>query len=256
MSRRWTTPGPGLCATAALLMTATGCGLAPEHPLPDRGFALRYEKPAAADKAGHRFLRDGALADLAVAALNSSLDLPYPVTVVARSCHGEGTGYDPDTHRIELCYDDLAEERELFAAAGDANPDEPLSEVVRETIYHEAGHALIDALDLPDEGDRAEEDAADRFAQVLLLDHDPEGDATLLTAARAYELSAAAETTPDPSDEHAPDATRAESHRCAVYGAFPTRHKSLATPARTACPTTWTHTRDTWTHALTPYLRH
>ncbi|ARE74865.1 hypothetical protein B6R96_13650 [Streptomyces sp. Sge12] len=75
----------------------------------------------------------------------------------------------------------------------------------------------------------------------------PEGGTTLLTAARAYDLAAAADPTPDPDDEHAPDAARAESHRCAV--------PSLATAARADCPATWTRTRTTWTADLTPLLR-
>ncbi|MGW6704493.1 DUF4344 domain-containing metallopeptidase [Streptomyces sp. NPDC054956] len=247
MSRRWGIPG--LCATALLLASAAGCGW-PQEPLPDRGFVLRYEKPDPADDADHRFLTNWKTAEFTLADLNAWVDLPYRVMVVARSCHGEGTGYDPGTRRIELCYDDLAEQRDTVPR------DEDLSELVRETVYHEAGHALIDALDLPDEGARAEEDAADRFAQVALLLRDPEGDDTLLTAARAYDRSAAAERAPDPTDEHAPDATRAESHRCAVHGAFPGKHKDLATESRTTCTTTWTHTRDTWTHHLTPLLRH
>lgn len=238
-----------------LLLVATGCKLLPEEPLPEWGFGIRYEKPLAADKADYRFLRDWALVEFTVADLNAYLDLPYLVTVVGRSCRGEGTGYDPDAHRIELCYDDLAGQRELFARVRYANPDEPLSEVVRETIYHEAGHALIDALDLPDEGDRAEEDAADGFAQLMLLRGHPEGEETLLTAARAYDLEAEAHPAPDPSDEHAPDAARAESHRCAVYGDAAGRHKDLATPARADCAATWTRTRDTWTRNLAPLLR-
>lgn len=248
MNRRWAIPG--LCATAtALLMAVTGCELLPQEPAPARGFRLRYEKPAPSDGPDARFLQTWKPAEFTLADLNAYVELPYPVTVLAKSCHGEGTGYDPDTHRIELCYDDLTEQRELF-------DEEDLSQLVRETIYHEAGHALVDALDLPDDGDRAEEDAADRFAQVALLTRDPEGDGTLLVAARAYELSAAADPAPDPTDEHAPDAARAESHRCAVHGAFPTRNKSLAAPSRADCRATWTRTRDAWIHDLAPLLRH
>ncbi|WP_328300494.1 DUF4344 domain-containing metallopeptidase [Streptomyces sp. NBC_00435] len=251
MNREWGTRE--LCATAALLLAAaTGCKLPPPENVPEQGFRLHYEKPAPADKDNARYLRTWQLAELVLADLNAYVDLPHPVTVVAKSCQGEGTGYDPDTRRIDLCYDDLTEERELFTRAGRTTGDEELSEVVRETIYHEAGHAVIDALDLPDEGARAEEDAADRFAEVALLLRDPEGDDTLLTAARAYDLSAATDPATDPTDEHAPDAARAESHRCAVHGAFPTRHKDLATPSRADCATTWTRTRDTWTTDLAP----
>ncbi|WP_404957101.1 DUF4344 domain-containing metallopeptidase [Streptomyces sp. 147326] len=262
MTLRWRTLA--LCAAALVPVTA---GCAPQEPAPADGFALRYEKPAAADRAGYRFLRNRAVADLVLADLNGYLALPYGITVVARSCSGEGTGYDPAEPRIELCYDDLAEERALFEQAGSHTSDEQLAEVVRETLYHEAGHALVDALDLPDKGARAEEDAADDFARLMLLRGHPEGEETLLTAARAYDLAAAADPVPDPEvpmdlegleaaeDEHAPPAARAEAHRCAVQAEAPTRHPSLATPSRAACAATWTKARDAWTRDLAPFLR-
>ncbi|MFD6971709.1 DUF4344 domain-containing metallopeptidase [Streptomyces sp. NPDC059949] len=239
-----------LCATA-VLTAAAGC----EPPPPDRGFVTRYEEPAAADRADADFLKQRRIAELVTTDLNAYLDVSHRITVLARSCEGEGSGYDPGTRRIELCYDDLTEDRKLFEAADHRPADEALAEVVRETLHHEAGHALVDALNLPvrDRG-RAEEDAADRFAQFMLL-RGPGGDRTLLTAARAYDLAAAADPTPDLDDEHAPDRDRAESHRCAVHGHAPDAHPSLATPPRADCPATWTRTRTTWTADLTPLLR-
>ncbi|MFD3700609.1 DUF4344 domain-containing metallopeptidase [Streptomyces sp. NPDC058646] len=240
-------------AAAVLLLPVTGCAAQP----PGGGFVLRYEQPAPADRDSSRFLKDRAPAESTLADLEAYVALPYRVTVTARSCAGEGTGYDPARHRIELCYDDLAEERALFRQAGSRDPDGDLAEVVRETLLHEAGHALVDALDLPLDGDRAEEDAADRFAQLMLVRGGPEGEHALLTAARGYELDAAADPArgPDPSDEHAPPAVRAESHRCAVHGAAPARHPDLATPARAHCATTWARTQATWTRDLSPLLR-
>ncbi|MFD9335892.1 DUF4344 domain-containing metallopeptidase [Streptomyces sp. NPDC060028] len=247
----------GLCAALlSLSATATAC----EVPLPEKGFVVvRHEKAAAADAESARFLKQWGIDTMSVDQLNAYVDLPYRVTVVSRSCAGEGTGYDPDAHRIELCYDDFTEDLELLrragAGAGTATGDEALSDLVRETLYHEAGHALLDALDLPDEGDRAEEDAADRFARLMLLGEGKSGETALLTAARGYDLAAADAPETDPQDEHAPDAERAEAHRCAVYGAAPARHEDLATPARAGCGATWIRTRDTWTRDLAPLLR-
>ncbi|MFI7358469.1 DUF4344 domain-containing metallopeptidase [Streptomyces avidinii] len=238
-----------LCATA--LLVPAGC----EPPPYAGGFVPSYEEPAAADRDSAGFLKQRRLVELVTADLNAYLDVPHRITVVARSCAGEGSGYDPTTRRIELCYDDLAEDRKLFEDADRRPADGPLAEVVRETLLHEAGHALIDALDLPvrDRG-RAEEDAADRFARFMLL-RAPEGDRALLTAARAYDLAAAADPTPDPDDDHAPDPARAESHRCAVYGHAPTTHPSLSTGPRADCPATWARTRDAWLKDLAPLLR-
>lgn len=236
----------------ALLAATAGCELLPKEPVPTRGFWLRYEKPAAADRDDARFLKQWILADMIVGGLNDYVDLPHLVTVVVRSCHGEGSGYAPQARRIDFCYDDLGKQRELFARAESFLYDEDLADLVYEMLYHEVGHALIDVLHLPAGGDRAEGDAADRFAQ-LMLNGSKEGAESLLLAARAYDLSAAFD--PAPSGEHAPPAARAESHRCAVYGASPARHKNLATPSRTNCAATWTRTRDTWTHDLAPLLR-
>lgn len=249
MGKRWGTWG--LCA-AILLVPAARC----EPQLPEKGFVVRRERPAAADQDSARFLRQRRIDELAAAELNAFVELPYRVTLVARSCAGEGTGYDPESRRIELCYDDLAEELELFGRAGAVPGFEELADVVRETVFHEAGHALIDALDLPDDGARAEEDAADRFARLMLLGEGAGGEKTLLTAARSYDLAAADTPDADPRDEHAPDTVRAEAHRCAVYGAAPARHKDLATPERADCATTWLQTRTAWTHDLAPLLRH
>lgn len=241
-----------LCAALLLPAPLTAC----QQPPPTPGFAAHQEEPAPADRAGAAVLKQHRIAETVTADLNAYLDLPHRIEVVARSCAGEGSGYDPAAHRIELCYDDLTEDRALFEDAGAGPTDEQLAALARETLYHEAGHALIDTLGLPVPGDRAEEDAADRFAQLMLLrEGRPDGERTLLTAARGYDLAAAAHPEPDPDDEHAPDPARAESHRCATYGAAPTRNPDLATPLRTHCPHTWPRTRDAWTRDLAPFLR-
>lgn len=239
---------------SALLLTAllTSC----QQPPPATGFVPHHEQPAPDDREIATLLKGRRLTQTVTADLNTYLDLPHRIEVTTRSCAGEGSGYDPETQRVELCYDDLTEDRELFERAGEAPTDETVAAMARETLYHEAGHALIDTLHLPAPDARAEEDAADRFAQLMLLrDGRPEGEKTLLTAARAYDLAAAAHPEPDPEDEHAPDPARAESHRCATYGAAPPHHPTLATPARTHCPHTWTTTRDAWTRDLAPFLR-
>ncbi|OKK20832.1 hypothetical protein AMK16_10470 [Streptomyces sp. CB00455] len=277
---------------ASLLCLAPATAGCTKEP-PASGFVPRLGTPAAADRYGARLLEQRRLVQKAAEDLNAYVVLPYRVTVLARSCAGEGTGYDPATRTIELCYDDLAQDRDLFTRGHPLAPDAPpdaspggapeapgapsagsaartgdevadqiadqvadqVAEVVRETLYHEAGHALAEVRHLRFDDDRAEEDAADRFARLMLLREGPEGEHALLTAARAYDLAAAADPAPDPTDEHAPDAVRAESHRCAVYGAAPARHPDLATPSRATCPTAWPPARDTWTHALDPLLR-
>ncbi|MFF5702291.1 DUF4344 domain-containing metallopeptidase [Streptomyces sp. NPDC012794] len=238
MTPRWT----ALALCAALLAASSGCGKEPPAP----GFAIRYEDPDRPDEDHAALLRSRRPVERAVEALNAYLRLPARVTVLARSCAGEGTGYDPDARRIELCYDDLAEERALL---GD---DEAAADVTTETVHHEAGHALIDLLGLPVASDRAEEDAADRFAAFMLIREGPRGERALRAAAEAYRLSPPADPGPD---EHAPPAARAAAHLCLLHGAAPDRHPDPA-PRPHACTPTWPTVRDTWTQALTPLLRH
>ncbi|MEU7551204.1 DUF4344 domain-containing metallopeptidase [Streptomyces sp. NPDC044571] len=238
-------------AAVLLMLVLTGSGCA--QPPAGRGFEVRYEAPAAADGADARFLRERRTAERAADALNAYLDLPYRVTLMARSCAGEGSGYDPQARRIELCYDDLAEDRALFEAAGRRPAGDAVEAVVAETVHHEAGHALVDALDLPVGGDRAEEDAADRFAALMLLREGPSGEAKLRTAAEAYEL-AAAEGPGSGRDEHAPPATRAAAHRCLLYGAAPDRHPAPAAGEQ-GCAPSWPEVRAEWERAPGPLLR-
>ncbi|MCJ1677811.1 DUF4344 domain-containing metallopeptidase [Streptomyces sp. APSN-46.1] len=245
MSRRWGT----LTLCAALLLLATGC----ERPPSAAGFAVAYEEPDAAARDDARFLRERGIAEAAAAALNGYVDLPYRVTVLALSCGGEGSGYDPATRRIELCYEDLTEERELFEAAGRGPADEEAAAVMTETVYHEAGHALAAARGLRFDGDRAEEDAADRFAALMLIREGPDGERKLRIAAEAYDLTAAEPADPGP-DEHAPPAARAAAHRCLLHGAAPQRHPDLAARTR-GCAPAWPEARDAWTRDLAPLLK-
>ncbi|MEW2413713.1 DUF4344 domain-containing metallopeptidase [Streptomyces sp. NPDC046866] len=241
-------------STAAAALAAA-CAEPPPPPSA-RGFAVRRTGPQGpADAAEARLLQDRRLPEAVTAALNGHLDLRHRITVVVRSCAGEGSGYDPSTRRIELCYDDLAEDRELFASSGRTPADDEVAAVAAETLYHEAGHALVDVLGLPVGDDRAEEDAADRFAAFMLLREGPEGERRLRAAAEAYGLTAAAEGPGDRGrDEHAPPAERAAAHLCLLYGAAPGRHRDLA--ARTqGCAPAWPAVQEEWGRLLGPVLR-
>ncbi|MFD0356410.1 DUF4344 domain-containing metallopeptidase [Streptomyces sp. NPDC127110] len=237
MTPRW--PVLVLCTTLLAAASASACQQQP----PARGFTLRYETPDPADEDHAALLHAHRPAERAVAALNAYLDLPAPVTVLARSCSGEGTGYDPAARRIELCYDDLADDRDLL------DDDAAAADVTAETVYHEAGHALIDTLGLPVASDRAEEDTADTFAAFMLIREGPRGERTLLAAAEAYRL----EPPPEPGpDEHAPPAERAAAHLCLLHGAAPERHPGPAAPG---CTPAWPTVRDAWTRELALLLR-
>ncbi|MET7301649.1 DUF4344 domain-containing metallopeptidase [Embleya sp. NPDC005575] len=278
-----------MCAGLLAMALLGGCGGASDDDGRDRearptptgspgsaGFEVSYEPPADADRAEAGFLRDRKALESVADALDRFVRLTHRVPVVARSCGGEGSGYDPNSRRVEICYDQAAEERRLFERAGRHPADAEVAAVMVETLYHEAGHVLIDELALQ-LADRAEEDAADRFAALLMLRQGPEGERQLLAAVEEYELSAAdGDTDGDRGtgsesgdgggsggarDEHAPDRLRAANHLCYLYGSAPDRNPEAATsplltPARAAgCATEWTHVRAAWMTDLAPLLR-
>ncbi|MEU2951039.1 DUF4344 domain-containing metallopeptidase [Streptomyces xanthochromogenes] len=254
--------GAGLAAT--LLLSCTTNGGDRRTPEPTRpsgsGFTLRYEEPAAADRPSASFLRARNTAATATHALNTLLTLNQQVTVAARSCNGEGSAYDPQSRTIELCYDDTTEDRALFRNAGQHPADDETAAIATETLYHEAGHALIDLLDLP-LTDRQEEDAADQFAALMLLRTGPTGERQLRTAAEAYKLTTATEDQADGRDEHSPNPVRAANQLCYLYGADPDHQKDLTTAGRlpstraTTCPQEWAEVRAAWMTRLQPFLR-
>ncbi|MEV6552097.1 DUF4344 domain-containing metallopeptidase [Streptomyces sp. NPDC051597] len=238
------------------------------RPAPRTGFSVRYEPPSAHDRPDAAFLRGRRLLERASADLDALVPgqrLGRAVEVVARSCDGEGSAYDPEARRIEICYDDVAQERALFVAAGVRPADDEAAAVLTETVFHEAGHAFADVLGL-DLGDRAEEDAADRFAALMLIRRGPAGERELRTAARGYELSAAAgDADPDPGeeargeearDEHSSDLLRATHHLCLLHGAAPARTADLVgtelLPRERAgrCGEEWRRVRETWQKRL------
>uniref|UniRef100_UPI002F91356B DUF4344 domain-containing metallopeptidase n=1 Tax=Streptomyces melanogenes TaxID=67326 RepID=UPI002F91356B len=252
-------------ASALLTLSAAACGpsatsSAPgddkDRPAPRTGLSVRYEPPAAPDRANAAFLRGHRVLEQASAEVDA-FGRAGGVEVVGRSCGGEGSAYDPGARRIEICYDDVAQERELFEGAGVRPADEEVAAVLAETFFHEAGHALVDLLGL-DLDDRTEEDAADQFAALMLIRRGAAGERQLRVAAREYELSAAVGDAggEEVRDEHSSDLVRATNHLCSLYGADPTRNtdlvgtKLLSRERASRCGAEWRGVRETWQKRL------
>ncbi|MFI5801708.1 DUF4344 domain-containing metallopeptidase [Streptomyces sp. NPDC051561] len=234
------------------LLPLPGCGNPAETTAPRPVLSVRYEAPAnAADRRDAEFLREGRTVEEAADALAGFVRWGErkPVPLVVRSCGGEGPSYDPEARRIELCYDELSETRELFRESGAPRPaDGALRSVFLESLHHESAHALIDALGLNLPGN--EEDAADRFAALMLLRKGESGERHLLDAAETWQKSS--ELYEEAAgDEHASDRERAAAMRCYVYGAAPARHRGLVPGGDGAgCEEKWATARTGWTDAL------
>jgi hypothetical protein len=114
----------------------------------------------------------------------------------------------------------------LLAWPGAAAADPGLN-VLRMTLYHEVGHAVIDQLDLPVYG--MEENAADVFALALAqrLHSEAELAAILRDTTEAYRRDAAAELF-DHWAQYMPAGQRLARQVCLWFGAEPDARADLA----------------------------
>ncbi len=93
-------------------------------------------------------------------------------------------------------------------------------------FFHELGHALVDAYDLPVTG--REEDAVDQLSVLLLADGSEEGEQTVLDAARLLLQQAGAELDELAfADEHSLDHQRFYNIICLLYGQNQEKFASL-----------------------------
>jgi hypothetical protein len=126
---------------------------------------------------------------------------------------------------------------------------------------HEVGHALVHVLALPITG--REEDAADQFATVALLESGGEGEQAAVSAAVWFALNARGRrvSTLHYADEHSLDAQRFYNILCWIYGADPARQASLVQqgylPHERArrCPSEHQQMARSWDLLLAPHLR-
>lgn len=131
----------------------------------------------------------------------------------------------------------------LFAAptayAQEADPSEISDEIYEEaveialneavhTLYHEIGHMLVFALDLPIFG--REEDAVDNLATVLLVEQDNDAaDQVLSDTIYTFFASAQADTEPPAYyDSHSLDEQRGYQIVCMMYGVDPDFYGEIA----------------------------
>lgn len=241
------------------LCLMTSCAPSASPAASDAEWAVTYEAAKRGSSGEEEFLRDRRILERIRSSLAARVRLPGGVQMVARSCKDAEAEYDPETGRISVCYEFVAETRELFRDAGRPHVDEHVTGTLRETLYHEAAHALIDKWDLPVLG--REEDVADQLAAYLLVQEGPRGQRHLAAAADSYRLYAEDSDLEDLdfSDEHAPDAARAANYRCWLYGADPKAHRRLVdgtvlTEDRSeGCEEEWRAVRRGWEHFLKPH---
>ena len=162
------------------------------------------------------------------AGLNKTFSLPHDIFLSFDECGDPNAFYDPEKKQVTVCYELVSSFYEAFRA--DYRNEEELDEAVGNAttfvFYHELGHALVDAYDLPVTG--REEDAVDQLSVLVLADGTDEGDRTVLDAALSFAGESDAELDELAfADEHSLDRQRFYNIICLLYGQNGQRFASL-----------------------------
>ncbi|MGR5064652.1 DUF4344 domain-containing metallopeptidase [Photobacterium sp. DNB22_13_2] len=169
----------------------------------------------------------------------SVIDFPTPVHIVFGTL--DGPLYDPESNQIEIPYSFWREMIENFSTdVADSNDNAKSNEpntlyafeasegALLHTLLHELGHAYIALNDIPILG--KEEDAADSFANILMLNYVEDGDTQAIHAATLFAIEDQQIEIFDDLDfidEHSLDIQRYFYSLCLVYGSDPDKHKTL-----------------------------
>ncbi|HEX8556868.1 MAG TPA: DUF4344 domain-containing metallopeptidase [Pyrinomonadaceae bacterium] len=198
----------------------------------------------------------------AAAELNKRFSLPHDILIGFDECDEPNAFYDPEKKEVIVCYE-LVED--LYAALrGDFKTDEEIGELVANAttfvFFHEVGHALVDAYDLPVTG--REEDAVDQLSVLVLADGTDEGDQAVLDAARSF-AGQSDEKLDDIAfaDEHSLDRQRFYNIICLLYGRNGRKFASLVEggtlPEGRAerCADEYARADRAWDALLAPYVK-
>ncbi|MFV0389747.1 MAG: DUF4344 domain-containing metallopeptidase [Pyrinomonadaceae bacterium] len=194
--------------------------------------------------------------------LNQIVAMPYDVYLNFDTCGEPNAFYNPNAKEITMCYEFLTQFDQVFSQIS-SNPEEVRSMsagAMMVFFFHELGHCLIDAWDLPTTG--REEDAVDQLATVLLLGSD-EGDKSVMSAVLFFNVISQGNRRSDLAfwDEHSLDQQRFYDMLCLTFGSNPTKHQSLLSddglPRSRAvrCPAEYKRVDRAWNRLLLPYLK-
>ncbi|MDV5167532.1 DUF4344 domain-containing metallopeptidase [Photobacterium rosenbergii] len=170
---------------------------------------------------------------------DSVFNLAEPVNIVFGT--EDGPLYDPESDQIEIPYHFWREMIDNFSADFHDNTEQAkLSQedsqyvyqaaegALLHTLLHEVGHAYIALNQVPIVG--KEEDAADSFANVLMLNYLEDGDSQAIHAATLFAIEDKQIDSFDDLDfidEHSLDIQRYYYSLCLIYGSDPEQYQTL-----------------------------
>lgn len=193
--------------------------------------------------------------------VNDLIPLQKDLIVFFKPYGGPTAFYSPDT-------DDITISGELIDLLDQhyAGPEPERVASIRGAVYfiflHELGHALIQRLDFPFTG--REEDVADQFAVMLLLQQGEDGERAVLSGAQFF-YDLAQDRSGQPLqfwDEHSLEIQRFYNVACWIYGADPFRYVGLVSsrilPAERAARAgdEFQKMHRNWKRLLDPLLKH
>lgn len=227
-----------------------------------------YEDASSQDAIrGRKFLEDNNLLPRLADDINSTLKLPFDITLKGSQCDEPNDFWSSSDSSITMCYEDATNALDVFTQLGDADPEISAFGTELEAFYHESGHMVISIYDLPATG--REEDVADQASTYLMLrpiDGKIDSDSidAIKNTARLYRTSADERGEPDDgalADVHSPDKTRMYNFECWAYGADPSQSADLVTDGllpedrADGCQDEYDKLKHAWDTLLGPYMR-
>jgi len=166
----------------------------------------------------------GLLQDIADA-LNAVVRLPQDVGIRYAECDEANAYYDPEEKHILMCLelleDIVSTVQDQFETEDEAS--EAAAGAWLAVALHEAGHAMVDVLELPVTG--REEDAVDQLAAWMLIEADDVD--SVLGAAASYYIEEEGAEDSDFADEHSLNRQRYFNLVCWAYGSDPENSQEL-----------------------------
>lgn len=192
-------------------------------------------------------------------ALNEIFVLPRDIGLLYAECGEANAYYDPEEHEILICLELMQSMSKTLDGQFESEDDtaDALAGAYIAVVLHEAGHALVDVLEIPVTG--REEDAVDQLSAWMLIEADDSG--SVLGAAASYYTEDGEAAGDDYSDEHSLDKQRYFNLVCWAYGSDPENSQYLIEewelPEARAerCADEYAQLDRSWSRLLNAYLR-
>ncbi len=233
------------------------------QPALDKGDLKLLYQPRKTPRAGSTVATDPQVLEQVVANLNDKIALPWDITISFQDCDDPNAYYDPETHSLTICYQLIDEYYDLFAhkIKDKAKLEDAVRGALASTFFHELGHGLVDAWELPVTG--KEEDAVDQLSTLVLINNTNNGEQMALDAAITFRLYAdlTRGETKIYWDEHSLDEQRFYDTICLIYGHAPgkysylVRNGTLPEERAELCREDYPKVARAWHQLLSPYLK-